>query len=151
MKDKFMNLPWILQRQIAGRALLGLINLLLFIVILFCYGDYHLYLPFILLAGFSMINTMWMFCGCIMGAYCRVQGVCRQIEQCGFRMRVKWIEIDLDQNNILRIVMRYGEKDIITGDLIIVYLSKNAQVYGQDGKYMVNSYYAIESKKCSEE
>lgn len=146
MKERFKQIPAVLQKQILLRFTVGVLFLILFAVILFYFRDYYLYLPCLVFAGFLIVNGGLLFYNSLIGNYICVQGVCEQIEVIGFRKRVKEIYVGLDQNT-LRIVIKHRIKRIAVGDTIIVYLSDKTPVYEQHDGYMVCSYYAIEIKK----
>lgn len=146
MKEKFKQIPEVLQRQIMFRFAAGVLFLILFAVILFCFRDYYLYLPCLFFAGFMIVNGGFLFYNSIIGNYICVQGVCEQVDVTGLRKRVKSIYVDLEQNT-LRIMIKHRIKRIAIGDTIIVYLSEKTPVYEQHDGYMICSYYAIEIKK----
>ncbi len=146
MKERFKQIPSVLQKQILLRFAAGVLFLILFAVILFNFRDHYLYLPCLVFAGFLIVNGALLFYNSIIGNYICVQGICEQIEVTGFRKRVKEIYVDLEQNT-LRIAIRHRIKRIAVGDTIIVYLSDKTPVYEQHDGYMVCSYYAIEIKK----
>lgn len=146
MKERFKQIPEVLQKQIILRFATGVLFLILFAVVFFCFRDYYLYLPCLFFAGFLIVNGGVLFYNSIIGNYICVQGVCEQIDVTGFRKRIKDIYISLEQNT-LRITIKHRIKRVAVGDTIIVYLSDKTPVYEQNDGYMICSYYAIEIKK----
>lgn len=146
MKERFKQIPEELQKQILLRFLVGVLFLILFVVILFCFWDYYLYLPCLFFAGYLIVNGAALFYNSIIGNYICVQGVCEQIDVTGIRKRVKNIYIGMERNTLC-VTIKHRIKRVAVGDTIIVYLSEKTPVYEQHDGYMICSYYAIATKK----
>lgn len=146
MKEKFKKIPEALQKQVVLQFAVGVLFLILFAVILFCFRDYYLYLPCLIFACYLIVNGGFLLYNSIVGNYICVQGVCEQIDVTGFRKRIKDIYISLEQNTLC-ITIKHRIKRVAVGDTIIVYLSDKTPVYEQHDGYMICSYYAIEIKK----
>lgn len=146
MRDKFKQLPEVLQRQVLIRFIGGVVFLFLFVVIQICFVDIYFSLPCLLFGGVMIVNGSWLLYNSLQGNYLCVQGVCEQIETAGLRKRVKSICISIDKN-MLHIPVKRKARGITQGDTVVLYLSDKTPVYEKDGGYMICSYYALETKK----
>lgn len=143
MKEKFKNLPEVLQWQIISRFAGGAGFFLLFIVIMLFYRNVYLWLPSLFFMDLLIVNGIFLLYNSINGNYVSVAGVCENIEFTGIRKRVKRITLKLEENS-LKISVRHKIKKLKIGDTVIVYLSVKAPVYPQDDGYVVFNYYAME-------
>lgn len=146
MRDKFKQLPEVLQRQVLIRFIGGVVFLFLFVVIQICFVDIYFSLPCLLFGGVMIVNGSWLLYNSLQGNYLCVQGVCEQIETAGLRKRVKSICISIDKN-MLHIPVKRKARGIMQGDTVVLYLSDKTPVYEKDGGYMICSYYALEIKE----
>lgn len=146
MRDKFKQLPEVLQRQVLIRFIGGIVFLFLFIVIQICFADIYFSLPCLIFGSVMIVNGGWLLYNSLQGNYLCVQGVCEQIETTGIRKRVKSICVSIDKN-MLHVPVKRKAKGIAQGDTVILYLSDKTPVYEKDGGYMICSYYALEIKK----
>lgn len=146
MRDKFKQLPEVLQRQVLIRFIGGIVFLFLFIVIQICFADIYFSLPCLIFGGVVIVNGGWLLYNSLQGNYLSVQGVCEQIETTGIRKRVKSICVRIDKN-MLHIPVKRKAKGITQGDTVVLYLSEKTPVYEKDDGYMICSYYALEIKK----
>lgn len=146
MRDKFRQLPEVLQRQILTRFVSGIIFLFFFIVIQICFADIYFSLPCLLFGGVIIVNGGWLLYNSLQGNYICVQGICEQVETTGIRKRVKSICVNIDKS-MLHIPVKRRLRDVTHGDTVILYLSDKTPVYEKDNGYMICSYYALEIKK----
>lgn len=146
MREQFKQLPGALQKQVVIRFGIGVLFLLLFLIIGFCFRDLYLALPCLLFAGFLIVNGGCLFYNGLMGRYVRIQGICNQIETTGIRRRIRYLYITIEQG-ILKLPVQQRMKNLVVGDSIIIYLSDREPVYEQDNGYLICSYFALERKK----
>lgn len=146
MRDKFKQLPEVLQRQVLIRFVGGIVFLFLFIVIQICFAGIYFSLPCLLFGSVMIVNGGWLLYNSLQGNYLCVQGVCEQIEITSIRKRVKSICIRIDKN-MLQVPVKRKAKGITQGDTVVLYLSDKTPVYEKDDGYMICSYYALEIKK----
>lgn len=149
MKERFKQLPEILQKQIIIRFAVAALFTLLFFVILFGFGDVYLYIPCLFFAGFLIVNAIWLLYNSVRGNYVSVSGVCTHIEATPIRRRIKSITLEYEDETPkqLTISIRERMKRLAVGDTVIVYLSEKTPVYNRDGGYLIYGYYAIEIRK----
>lgn len=143
MKEKFKNLPEVLQWQILSRFAGGVGFLLLFIVIMLFYRSIYLWLPSLFFMVVLIVTGIILLYNSIKGNYVSVSGVCEDIEFTGIRRRVKRITLKLEENT-LKISIRHRIKKLKVGDTVIVYLSVRTPVYPQGDEYVAFNYYAME-------
>ena len=146
MRERFKQLPEALQKQVLTRFGIGVLFLLLFLIIVFCFRDLYLSLPCLLFAGFLIASGGCLFYNGLMGKYVRIQGICNQVETTGIRKRIRYIYITMEQS-IVKLPVRQRMKNLAVGDTIIIYLSDREPVYEQDNGYLVCSYFALERRK----
>ena len=75
MKDKFKNLPEVLQWQIISRFAGGASFFLLFIVIMLFYRNVYLWLPSLFFMVLLIVNGIFLLYNSINGNYVSVAGV----------------------------------------------------------------------------
>ena len=146
MRDKFKQLPEVLQRQVLIRFVGGIVFLFLFIVIQIYFADIYFSLPCLLFGSVMIVNSGWLLYNSLQGNYLCVQGVCEQIEITSIRKRVKSLCVRIDKN-MLQVPVKRKAKGIAQGDTVVLYLSDKTPVYEKDDGYMICSYYALEIKK----
>ena len=142
MKEKFQQLPSVLQKQLITRMTFGTIILILTMVILFFTWDLFLFLPSMLLSVYIITNSCILLFRYIKENYITVQGVCFEIETKGIRKRIKSFYMTSEKKT-LRIPIWQRIRHLRTGDTVIIYLSEKAPIYECDSIFTICSYYAL--------
>ncbi len=142
MKERFKNLPEVLQWQIISRFSTAASFLVLFIVVMIFFRNVYLWLPSLFFMVFLIVNGISLLYNITNGNYVSVQGVCDNIEVTAIRKRIKKITLQLEENSLM-ISVKHRIKKLKVGDTVIVYLSEKAPVYPQDGGYAVFDYLAL--------
>lgn len=146
MISEFRRIPAVLQRQVVLKLVLGGIAFILFAVMLLCYRSFYVCFPVLLLSALLVVNGLYMIYNCIIGNYLKLEGVCTEAEQTGFRKRIKAIDVKIG-SDILHLPIHKRIQRVQNGDTVIIYLNTKTPVYEYDGKYSAYSYYALEFKK----
>ena len=146
MKNKFKQLPAILQRQILTRLVLGGFFILLFIILIFTTKDIVLALPCVILGLYLVINGGAILFNCLVGKVITVSGKCVEIQHSRIFKRVKSIYIQTEDKE-LKIPIRKKMRELTIGVTINVYIPEKATVYEKDGKFATGTFYAVEMKR----
>lgn len=143
MRERFGKLPQALQKQVLFRSGASALFWLLFIIILISFRDIYLLLPCLLLAGYLIGSSIWLFYQSVAGNYMHLQGKCIRLETIGIRKKVRSIHLALEQG-IVKIPVRQRIRRLSEGDTVSIYVAEKTPVYEQDGLYIIGSYYAME-------
>lgn len=143
MRKKFGQMPQVLQKQVLFRSGSSVLFWLLFIVIMTSFRDIYLMLPCLLLAGYLMGSSIWLFYQSAAGNYMHLQGECIRLETVGIRKRVRSVHLALEQG-IVKITVRQRIRRLSEGDTVSIYVAEKTPVYERDGIYTISSYYAME-------
>lgn len=149
MREKFRQLPKVLQLQILRRFAVAVVFVIAFFITLFGFWDIYLFLPCLLFAGFFIVNALRLFYTCIRGDYISVSGTCVQVETTAIRKRVKSLTLEYEEEvpRLLTVSIHERIKRLSVGDTVTIYLSEKTPVYSRDGAYLIYGYYAVEIRK----
>lgn len=143
IKERLLQLPGALQRQIVIRAGLGLVSGVLFVGIILYTGKIIFCLPCLILTLILIVNSAALLYNCSEGKYVVVKGKCAEVERTGVRKRVKSLRIAAEDKE-LTVYIPYRLNVPAAADMITVYLPENAPVYEKDGGYCIFNFYALE-------
>ena len=129
MKERFLNIPAPLQKQIFLRALGTLIGIA--IMIFAGRGDVILLLPGIAILLMFLVSACSLTIRCLDGKYLVLKGQCIQVERSLVRKNIKAIYLQA-QNHTVKLSSQIPKR-IAVGDSITLYISNDAPVYEQDG------------------
>lgn len=146
LKDMYMKLPMLLKKRIMVDTSIAFLAIILFFVVIICFSDINLALPFLILSVFSIVKTAVLFYNCIAGNYLEIKGICSDVEKTHFRKRVKSITVKAEDKK-LKLRAHYSIKNISIGDPLIVYISKKTSLHNQNGIYIANEYYGVSLDK----
>ena len=149
MREKFRQLPKVLQLQILRRFAVAVVFVIAFFITLFGFWDIYLFLPCLLFAGFFIVNAVLLLYTCIRGDYISVSGTCIRVETTAIRKRVKSLTLEYEEEvpRLLTVSIRERMKRLSVGDTVIIYLSEKTPVYNRNGAYLISGYYAVEIRK----
>lgn len=149
MKEKFMDLPEALQKQLIIRFGAGSVFLILTILILVLYKDIYLLIPCLVFAAFFYVNGIYVWHTVTGNRYIILEGLCSSVDKTPLRKRVKNIYIETETGTV-KIVIRQCIKQMEKGDTVRVYISKNTPVYEHDQCKVLCSYLALEKMRKGE-
>lgn len=141
-----MNLPGALKKQIILHAGIAIIALFLFFITALLTEYLILALPCMLLGIFMIVKGAILFYNCISENYLEIKGICSEVERTGFRKKIKALTMKAEEK-LLKLPVYYSLKNVSIGDNIIVYMSKQTQLYYKDGNYIAGDFYAISVEK----
>lgn len=129
MKERFRNIPALLQKQIFLRASGTLIGVA--IMIFAGKEDIVLLLPGIATLLMFLVSACSLAIRCLDGNYLILRGQCLQIEKSFVRKNIKAIYLKV-QNHTVKLRCQLPRR-IAVGDHLTIYISNDAPVYEEDG------------------
>ena len=148
MKEKFKQLPEILQKQIIFRIAAGAVSLLAFFIVLALYRNLFLCLSFVFFAIVFFCSGIFLLFRVVNGKYITIEGRCTRIDKSFLRKRNKSIYIESVPHKI-KLNLRQKLKNISQGDDVVVYVLESTSVYQEEGYEILSGYLAIERKMRS--
>lgn len=142
MKDKFLQIPAPLRRQILIRCSGCGIGIIMMLLVFAYRGDWRFFLPCAALAIICLGSAAALFDQCVQSKYVVIEGVCTEIERSAIRKRIKAIYFRDDKFSIQLTAIR-RVKNLTVGDPISVYVSENTSVYETDGCKVICNYLAM--------
>ena len=115
MKEKFMQIPQALRKQIwlrCGGAGMGAAMLLM---VLIYSTDWRFMVPCAVAAILCLANAALLYFRCVDGRYVMITGVCTEIERTGIRKRIKAIYMQSGDHTI-RVVGIKPIRNLAVGD-----------------------------------
>jgi len=149
MREKFRQLPKVLQLQILRRFAVAVVFVIAFFITLFGFWDIYLFLPCLLFAGFFIVNAVLLLYTCIRGDYIAVSGTYVQVDTTAIRKRIKSMTLEYEEEapRLLTVSIHERIKRLSVGDTVTIYLSEKTPVYNRNGAYLIYDYYAVEIRK----
>lgn len=142
MKEKFMQIPAPLRRQILLRcAGVGLGATMLLIVMIYS-TDWRFMVPCAAAAVLCLSSAALLFDRCIRGRYVVITGICTEIERTSIRKRIKAIYLQTEEHQV-RLVGVRPVRNLIVGDTVSLFVAENTPVYNTDGCNVICSYIAL--------
>lgn len=147
MKERFLKLPAVLQKQILIRLCLGISAFFAFFAVLICSGNIEFSLPCLIVSAILLINGILLLNNCINGSYIRIDGICMSAVKSNWHRKIK--EICISANDKMITVPVYKPiRNLKEGTEITLYLSPNTAVYNRADGYVIYNYYAMENNIC---
>ena len=142
MKEKFMQIPVPLRKQILLRcAGVGLGAAMLLIVLIYS-TDWRFMVPCAAAAVFCLSSAALLFDRCVRGKYVVITGICTEIERTSIRKRIKAIYLQTEEHQIKLVGVR-PVRNLIVGDTLNLFVAENTPVYNTDGCNVICSYIAL--------
>lgn len=143
MKDKFMQLPVPLRKQILFRfAGAGLGAAMLLIVLIYS-RDWRFMMPCAAVAALCLGSAAFLYDRCVRGKYVIITGICTVIERTPIRRRIKSIYLQTEEHQVKLVGVR-PIRNLIEGDTLNLYVAENTPVYSVDGCSVICSYITLE-------
>ena len=142
MKEKFMQIPQALRKQIwlrCGGAGMGAAMLLM---VLIYSTDWRFMVPCAVAVVLCLANAALLYYRCIQGRYVEISGGCTEIERSGIRKKIKAIYLQTPEHTI-RIIGIKPIRNLSVGDSLTLYVADNTAVYNMDGCNVICSYIAM--------
>ena len=142
MKEKFMQIPQALRKQIwlrCGGAGMGAAMLLM---VLIYSTDWRFMVPCAVAVVLCLANAALLHYRCIQGRYVEISGGCTEIERSGIRKKIKAIYLQTPEHTI-RIVGIKPIRNLSVGDSLTLYVADNTAVYSMEGCSVICSYIAM--------
>lgn len=146
LKELYLKLPEALKKNIAMQAVTAIIAILLFFIVIIFSKDIVLALPCLIFSVFMIVKSVTLFYNCIEGNYLEIKGLCSEVETTAISRRIKSLTVRAEQKT-LKIPISFRLKRTSIGDTVTIYLSRNAQLYYNDGCYVANNIYALAVQK----
>ena len=139
MKEKFMQIPQPLRKQIwlrCGGAGMGAVMLL---IVLIYSTDWRFMIPCIAAAVLCLISAAMLYYRCLQGRYVEITGVCTEIERTGIRKRIKAIYPQTAEHTV-RVVGIKAVRNLAIGDSLKLFVADNTPVYNMEGCNVICAY-----------
>lgn len=139
MKEKFMQIPQPLRKQIwlrCGGAGMGAVMLL---IVLIYSTDWRFMIPCIAAAVLCLISAAMLYYRCLQGRYVEITGVCTEIERTGIRKRIKAIYLQTAEHTV-RVVGIKAVRNLAIGDSLKLFVADNTPVYNMEGCNVICAY-----------
>lgn len=143
MKEKFLSIPEVLQKQILLRLGGTVAGVAMLVIVLAYRGDWRFLIPCIALSILCCGAAASLYDRCLQGKFVAVTGTCSEIERVPLRRRIKALYLRNDRHNIKLMGVR-RIKNLVVGDSVTFYIADDAAVYEIDGYQVVCNYLAIE-------
>ena len=139
MRDKFLQLPQPIQKQILLRCVGTGLGVLMLILVIAYGGDWRFLLPCVAVIGVSIISAGALFHRCTHNRYVVILGHCTEIERITLRKRIKSLYLQTEDHSV-RIVGVKQIRNLAIGDLLRIYVADNTAVYDVDGCKVICNY-----------
>lgn len=139
MKEKFMQIPQPLRKQIwlrCGGAGMGAVMLL---IVLIYSTDWRFMIPCIAAAVLCLISAAMLYYRCLQGRYVEITGVCTEIERTGIHKRIKAIYLQTAEHTV-RVVGIKAVRNLAIGDSLNLFVADNTPVYNMEGCNVICAY-----------
>lgn len=143
MKEKFLSIPEVLQKQILLRLCGTGVGIVMLVIVLAYGGGWRFLIPCIALSILCFGTAAALYDRCLQGKYVAVAGTCSEIERFPLRRRIKALYLRNELHNIKLVGVR-KIRNLIVGDSVTVYVADDAAVYEMDGYHVICNYLAIE-------
>jgi len=146
MLQKFKQFPVPLQKQILIRAGFAAAFLLLTVLCVIFLRDWSAILVSILITGFCVIQSLWLFYIADNQKYIVINGICCDMTVTPIKRRVKAILLrtTVDNNEVfVRVMLRNRLKKFPPGAQMSVYVSENTLMHEKDGAQQLYGYLAV--------
>jgi len=139
MKEKFMQIPAPLRKQIWLRLTGAGLGAAMLLIVLIYSSDWRFMVPCAVAAVLCLGNAALLYDRCVRGKYVVITGVCTEIERTGIRKRIKALYLQTEEHNI-RLVGIKPIRNLSVGDTLTVFMADNTAVYNMDGCNVICSY-----------
>ena len=142
MKEKFIQIPQALRKQIWLRCGGAGMGAALLLMVLIYSTDWRFMVPCAVAAALCIASAALLYYRCIQGRYVEICGVCTEIERSGIRKRIKAIYLQTPEHTI-RVVGIKPIRNLSVGDSLTLYVADNTAVYSMEGCSVICSYIAL--------
>lgn len=142
MKEKFMQFPAVLRKQILLRLAGAGIGIAMMLIILAYGGTWQFWLPCVAVVLIAVISAGILFDRCLRNRYVVITGVCIEIERTTIRKRIKNVYLQSEDHRI-RLVGVKQVRNLTVGDTVDLYVADNTPVYEMDGCKVICNYIAL--------
>jgi len=118
MKEKFMQIPAPLRRQILLRCAGAGLGVAMFLIVLIYSTDWRFMVPCAAAAVFCLSSAALLFDRCIRGKYVVITGICTEIDRTSIRKRIKAIYLQTEEHQIKLVGVR-PVRNLIVGDTTV--------------------------------
>ena len=142
MKEKLMQFPTPLRKQVLLRCTGAGIGTAMLLIILIYGGSWQFYLPCAIVSILCIGSAWLLYDRCAKNRYVVISGPCVEIERTSIRKRIRSIYLQCDDHRV-RVVGIKGIRNISNGDHLDLFVADNTPVYEMDGCKVVCSYIAL--------
>ncbi len=142
MKEKFLQLPVPLRKQILLRLAGTAISLAMLLLILIYGGTWQFWLPCALAAVLCLGSAAFLFDQCVSGKYICIHAVCTDMDRTTIRHRIKALYLQSEKYRI-RLVGIRPIRNLKVGDSVELFISENTEVYEADRYKVICSYITL--------
>lgn len=139
MKEKFMQIPQPLRKQIWLRCSGAGMGAVMLLIVLIYSTDWRFMIPCIAAAVLCLISAAMLYYRCLQGRYVEITGVCTEIERTGIRKRIKAIYLQTAEHTV-RVVGIKAVRNLAIGDSLKLFVADNTPVYNMEGCNVICAY-----------
>ena len=139
MKEKFMQIPAPLRRQILLRCAGAGLGVAMFLIVLIYSTDWRFMVPCAAAAVFCLSSAALLFDRCIRGKYVVITGICTEIDRTSIRKRIKAIYLQTAEHTV-RVVGIKAVRNLAIGDSLKLFVADNTPVYNMEGCNVICAY-----------
>lgn len=143
MKEKFIQLPAPLRKQILLRCVGAGLGAAMLLIVLIYSRDWRFMVPCAAVAALCLGSAAFLFDRCVRGKYVVISGLCTEIERTPIRKRIKAIYLQTEEHQVKLVGIR-PIRNLIEGDTLNLYVAENTPVYNADGCNVICSYITLE-------
>jgi hypothetical protein len=148
MREKFIELPEPIQREILKRLAISAVAFIALIALFVNSCGIYTLLPFGYISLYSALNGLLLFLKTSEGDYVVISGICFEIEYSLIRHRPKSILLKADDTTI-RLKLRNRTGKIEIGTKLDLYLATDTPVYEKGAVRIPQKYIALELATAS--
>ena len=142
MKEKFLQIPQPLRKQILLRCAGAGIGIGMLLFVLAYSRDWRFFIPCIAVVIISLANAAFLFYRCVQGRYVVIHGECTEIERTGIRKRIKAIYLQTQEHPV-KLTGVKAVRNLTVGDSVELYVADNTPVYSMEGWNVICNYITL--------
>ena len=142
MKEKFMQIPAPLRRQILLRCAGAGLGVAMFLIVLIYSTDWRFMVPCAAAAVFCLSSAALLFDRCIRGKYVVITDICTEIDRTSIRKRIKAIYLQTEEHQVKLVGVR-PIRNLVVGDTLNLFVAESTPVYNMDGCNVICSYITL--------
>ena len=142
MKEKFMQIPVPLRKQILLRCAGAGLGAAMLLIVLIYSNDWRFMVPCAVVSILCIGSAGLLFNRCVRGRYVVITGICTEIERTNIRKRIKAIYLQTEEHQVKLVGVR-PVRNLIVGDTLNLFVAENTPVHNTDSCNVICSYITL--------